>query len=178
MNGGDAEDFLAHAAVGVQHGQRLVNGLEQVVIHADGNIVRIQCRFPGALVAVGPGQENVALHIARVGGGEGGAVGAVGLHHALVGSLADGPVGAFQHGAVAGMGQLDHLSVLALDLAKAHVHVGEHIVHIARSAEDFLTAGQQGLHLGGQGVGAHPLQILQDRVKIREIRVGDVASSG
>lgn len=76
------------------------------------------------------------------------------------------------------MGQLDHLAVFVLDLAQTHVHVSEHVVYIARRAENFLTAGQQGFHLGGQGVGAHPLQILQDRVKIRKIRVGDVALQG
>ena len=147
-----AQHLLAVAEVAVEQGQTLVDGAEQVLVDLGIHVLGGQSLIQAGLVLARLGQEDILIHVAGVGGGDGVDETDVGLVVGLEDLLTDTDVGVMEQDAVHTVGD-GHVLAVHLDGGEGEIGVVQHTEDLLVASEDAGALGQECLHLLGQDVG-------------------------
>ena len=139
-----------HVAVHLVH--VLVDGLDEVVVHALRHLHGVEGALEGAVILPGAGEEDVPADGGVEHGGQGVAAALVDAVEGLEGVLPQGAVGALHKGDVGAVGQGVLLPLAVGHGGELHVRVVIGVVDIAGAAAHLAGGSQQVLLGGGEDV--------------------------
>ena len=172
-----AQHLLAVAEVAVEQGQTLIDGAEQVLVHLHVHVLGGQSLIQAGLILARLGQEDILVHVAGVGGGDGIDEADVSLVIGLEDLLTDSDIGVMEQDTVHTVGDGD---VLAVHLHRGEGEVGviQHTEYLLVAAEDAGALGQKRFHFLGEDVGLVLDDALDGVVVVAQAGIGGEGLEG
>ena len=141
----DAKLLFAQRHIAAHSRQLFMHGLNELLIHGDGNVVAKERRFERALVAARPCAEHVALDRACIGGADGVLHACICRIQLFIGFFAHTAVRAVEQRSVGAVGELDLLALFIRHGAEIEIDVRKHRENVVRTAERVLCHGKDTL---------------------------------